>query len=58
MESIESKVGVNQGEIMSGGTTIRAVGSQDYAKRVNEEGQDAYVLAQVVMFASFQWFSL
>jgi hypothetical protein len=43
---------------MNGGTTIRAVGSQDFSQKVNESGQDAYVLAQVVMFATFQWFSL
>ena len=33
---IEREVGVNQGEIMSGGVTIRAVGSQEYAKTINE----------------------
>jgi hypothetical protein len=58
MEFIESKVDVNQGEIMNGGTTMRAFGSEEYAQKVNESGQDAFVLAQVVMFGSFQWFSL
>jgi ABC-type multidrug transport system fused ATPase/permease subunit len=36
MEAIEREVGINQGEIMSGGATIRAAGSQDFAKKINE----------------------
>ena len=44
MDAIHSKGSINQGEIMSGGTTIRAVGAQDYAKKVNEQGGDSWVL--------------
>jgi ABC-type multidrug transport system fused ATPase/permease subunit len=58
LHKIEKEVSVNQGEIMSGGVTIRAVGSQEYAKKINEQGQDGYVLGQVVMFTTFQWFSM
>jgi hypothetical protein len=44
--------------MMNGRTTIRASGSQAYSEKNNEDGQDAFVLAQVVMFGSWQWFSL
>jgi hypothetical protein len=31
-------VGVNQGEIMNGGTLIRAAESQDFAEKLNNQG--------------------
>jgi hypothetical protein len=51
MDHIHSRVDINQGEMMNGGTTIRAVGSQEYAEKCNETGQDAYVLHSLPLAA-------
>ena len=54
----ERGVRINQGEIMTGGATIRAINSQDFAEKVNFEGNDGAVLAQFVMITIWQWFSM
>jgi hypothetical protein len=43
---------------MSGGATIRAIKSSDFATKINEEGQDAYNLTNFVVHGALQWLSM
>jgi len=52
------ELGVCQGELFSGSQMIRAMGTQDYAMKLNADGLNLSILTWQVCLSTFQWYSL
>lgn len=53
-----SEVGQAESELFGGASNIRAMGTQDYALKIHSEAQDYNTLAQIVVMATWQYYSI